>query len=122
MQTRKAPRRKINIPGRYFTGQGEPVDVFLSDISEGGCRLPAGTFRPNLGQAIQIYVGASGPHKASVTWAQNGEIGITFRRKLPAEMVASLQSSHVPEAINVSASEAFEAFDATDVETTRRFC
>ena len=119
MQTRQAPRRKINIPGRYFTGLGDPVDVILSDISDGGCRFPAGTFGPNLGQAIQIYVGPSGPHKAAVTWVKDGEIGITFRRRLPADLVAGLHSSHIPDTRIMSAADAFEAMDE---EPTRRFC
>ena len=122
MQTRQLPRRKINLPGRYFTGQGVPTDVILRDISEGGCRFPAGAFRPNLGQAIQIYVGPTGPHKATITWAKDGEIGITFRRKLPADLVASFQSSHIPDPSSISVADAFEAFDAADDQSTRRFC
>ncbi|MEL6529405.1 MAG: PilZ domain-containing protein [Pseudomonadota bacterium] len=97
MRTRKSSRKSINVPGRYFTGLGDPVDVTLSDLSEGGCRFPIGNQKLNVGAPMQIYVASSGPHRASVRWIDDGQAGVTFASPLPTEQFEKFQVSHVPD-------------------------
>ena len=97
MRTRKKPRKSISVPGRYFTGLGDPVDVTLSDLSEGGCRFPIGNQRLNIGARLQIYVASTGPHRASVRWIDDGQVGVTFSTPLQTEQFEKFQVSHVPD-------------------------
>lgn len=97
MKTRQKPRKNINLPGRYFTGLGDPVDVLLADVSEGGCRFEAGPQRLVIGSPLQIFVAGSGPHRAAVRWIDNGEVGVTFASPLATELLQSFKASHVPD-------------------------
>jgi len=119
MKTRQKPRKAFVLPGRYFTGQGMPMDVTLTDISEGGCRFATHGRMLPLGASLQIYVANSGPHLASVKWAAKGEVGITFSAPLDAEKFEKFQNSHVPDA---SWSEDVGEFDAMPDAPPRRFC
>lgn len=97
MRTRKTPRKALNVPGRYFTGLGDPVDVTLSDLSEGGCRFPIGNQKLNVGAPMQIYVASTGPHRASVRWIDDGQAGVTFASPLETEQFEKFRVSHVPD-------------------------
>jgi len=87
----------INVQGRYFTGLGSPVDVMLRDISEGGCSFPAGQQKVVIGSPIQVYIAGSGPHRGSVRWVEDGQVGVIFTQPLPPEQVEQFQGSHVPD-------------------------
>ncbi|WP_432201345.1 PilZ domain-containing protein [Erythrobacter sp. W53] len=119
MKTRQKPRKAFTLPGRYFTGLGAPVDVMLTDLSEGGCRFVTGGRALPLGANLQIYVANSGPHLASVKWAAQGEVGVTFSSPLATEKFEQFQNSHVPDA---SWSEQIGEFDAMPEGPPRRFC
>ncbi len=97
MQTRKTPRKSLNVPGRYFTGLGDPVDVTLADLSEGGCRFAIGNQKLNIGAPMQIYVASTGPHRASVRWIDDGQVGVTFATPLETEQFEKFKGSHVPD-------------------------
>ena len=119
MRTRQTNRETISLPGRYFTGLGKPEDVTLSDLSVGGCRFALGQRKLLLGAPVQIYVGSSGPHRATVRWTKDGEAGVTFRVPLPKQMLASLQDGDIPDAPKTDAMDAFD--DMTDAQP-QRFC
>ena len=107
------------MPARYFTGLGSPIDVLLSDLSTGGCRIPSGGAKLTLGSPIQIFVGGSGPHRGNVKWINEGEIGIGFLTPLDDEFVEGCKNSHVP----VFEDDGSEAdFDDMPDTMPQRFC
>ncbi len=119
MRTRQTKRKIIELPGRCYTGQGTPQDVILKDLSVGGCRFETQSVKLGLGSRLQIYIAGTGPHHASVTWVEKGEVGITFRTPLSEEKFEGFQSSHVP----VYSQSSGGAFDAMpEDQSTRRFC
>ncbi|MBD2842943.1 PilZ domain-containing protein [Erythrobacter rubeus] len=91
MRTRQTSRKTITLPGRYFTGLGSQVDVTLTELSVGGCRFPASGKKLIPGAPLQIYIGASGPHRANIRWSENGEVGVTFATPLSEEQLGRLQ-------------------------------
>lgn len=119
MRTRKAPRKSIAVPGRYFTGLGDPVDVTLSDLSEGGCRFPIGNQRLNIGAPIQIYVASSGPHRATVRWIDQGQVGVTFAVPLETEQFEKFRISHVPD---MTQDDTPGEFEVVPNALPQRFC
>ena len=119
MRTRKTPRKAINVPGRYFTGLGDPVDVTLGDLSEGGCRFPIEAHKLNIGAPLQIYIAGSGPHRAAVRWIDDGQVGVTFATPLSTEQFEKFEGSHVPDLSSDAIPGEFEiASDALP----QRFC
>lgn len=119
MRTRQTLRKNITLPGRYFTGLGTPEDVTLSDLSVGGCRFALGERGLKLGAPVQIYVGKTGPHHASVKWVKDGEAGVTFTKPLSDDLFTSFQASHIPDAANGNVMDEFE--DMTGAKP-QRFC
>lgn len=119
MQTRKNPRKDITLPGRYFTGLGQPVDVILKDLSTGGCRFEHGSDKLRIGFRLQIYIAGSGPHHAMIRWVENGEVGLTFIQPLSEEEYDAFQPGHVPDVAEVTAPGEFEEMPEY---TPRRFC
>ncbi|MEP0189631.1 MAG: PilZ domain-containing protein [Erythrobacter sp.] len=119
MQTRQKPRKALNLPGRFFTGLGVPVDVTMSDISVGGCRFPVGEQQFAIGTPLQIFIAGTGPHRAAIRWVENGEAGVTFTTPLSEDLVDGMQVSHVPDASEESVPG---DFDAMDDAKPRRFC
>ncbi len=119
MQTRQKPRKALNLPGRFFTGLGVPVDVTMSDISVGGCRFPVGDQQFAIGTPLQIFIAGSGPHRAAIRWVEKGEAGVTFVSPLSEELVEGFQDNHVPDAPTVAPQGDFEPM--TDAKP-RRFC
>ncbi len=95
MQTRKKPRKVLTVPGRYFTGQGEPVSVRLLDLSVGGCRFAIGETTLPPGSSLQVIIADRGPYKAHVKWCADGECGVTFDVPLDEEDYNSFRNSHV---------------------------
>lgn len=119
MRTRQQPRRQIDLPGRYFTGVGAPVDVVVSDVSEGGCRFPIGAARLAPGTPLQLTIAASGPHRATVRWIEDGAVGVVFAQPLSAELVEQLKSGANSDHPAAAAPAKFEP--APD-QRPQRFC
>ena len=119
MQTRQTSRKTISLPGRYYTGAGEPVDVTLCELSVGGCRF-ASPGKPMIpGTPIQIYVGASGPHRANVRWSENDEIGVTFAAPFTQAQIDAFENGEEPGAPGAAQSAAFDELPQTK---PHRFC
>nr|WP_298931432.1 PilZ domain-containing protein [uncultured Erythrobacter sp.] len=119
MQTRQVPRKPINLPARYFTGRGSAVDVVLSDLSVGGCRFHAPGSKLMRGLQLQMYVGSSGPHRATVRWIEDGEIGVTFLNPFTDQMIEKFKFSHVPGKLeDVTPGD----FDPVPKSLPNRFC
>lgn len=91
METRRDSRRQTSIQGRYYTGLGTPVDVMILDLSHGGCRFVVNDETLRVGTPLQLHIGSSGPYRASVRWANDGEVGVRFVLELEAEELAELQ-------------------------------
>ncbi|MBV7258851.1 PilZ domain-containing protein [Erythrobacter crassostreae] len=119
MQTRKTSRKTVSLPGRYFTGLGNPVDVTLIDLSTGGCRFAPGPGKFTPGTQLQVFVGSSGPHRAMIKWSDGGEIGVTFTVPLNSNLVDQSQDGHVPD---LSKSMAPGDFEPMDGSRPSRFC
>lgn len=119
MQTRQTPRKTVSIPGRYFTGTGVPVDVTVREISVGGCRFESNSPHLTTGVRVQIEIAGTGPHHGTIKWVENGEIGVTFARKLADADLAAFQSSHIPAATPAAPQSAFRPMKAAK---QNRFC
>lgn len=119
MRTRQKSRKALTLPGRCFTGRGQPVAVRLSDVSEGGCRFAASTLNLKQGAFVQLFVGAAGPFAATIKWASDGEVGATFTQPLDPAMLTSLQNSHVPDGADLPPTGAAVEPPAM---IARRFC
>jgi hypothetical protein len=119
MRSRKKPRCQIDLAGRYFTGLGAPVDVVLSDVSEGGCRFPAGAERLVPGARLQLSIAGSRPLRATVRWVEDGEIGVIFARSLTPEQVEQLKTGSLTES---SAAAQQVAFEPMPNLRPQRFC
>lgn len=79
---RNKDRRKVGIEGRYRSGRGVSRDVWITDISETGCRFydRFGNMRP--GTDITIRIGPVGPIDATVRWLEQHVNGVQFRQPL----------------------------------------
>lgn len=66
METRQSSRTEIELPGRFFTGLAEAIDVQLKDVSEGGCRFATGEHALTIGSHVQIFIAGTGPYHANV--------------------------------------------------------
>ncbi|WP_299196272.1 PilZ domain-containing protein [uncultured Erythrobacter sp.] len=108
MRARKDQRKIISIPGRYFTGLGDPVDVELKNLSVRGCCMAAVSGKLPPGSRLQIHIGSSGPHHAHVKWARDNEVGVVFVKPLDPERFARFQSSHVPDSAQSTIAGDFE--------------
>lgn len=94
MQTRKSPRKDISCPGHFAVGVSQPVKAMIQDISAGGCRFPVGSSGSALraGAPVEIYIGATGPHRATVRWLEDGMAGVTFVNQLSSALVEHFRS------------------------------
>ncbi len=119
MRTRKSTRKSITLQGRYFTGLGTPEEVMLADLSVGGCRFNVGDRKVMLGAPLQIYVGASGPHRAVIKWVKGEEVGVTFTTPLSETHFESFQTSHIPDPAAKNVADGFEEMGDT---APQRFC
>lgn len=75
---RREDRQKVGLEGRYRRGSGVPKDVWITDLSQTGCRFfdRFGTMRA--GTAITIRLGTFGPIPAIVRWWDNHTNGVEF--------------------------------------------
>ncbi|WP_390586981.1 PilZ domain-containing protein [Erythrobacter sp. MTPC3] len=96
MQTRQTSRKTISLPGRFYTGAGQLVDVTLSELSVGGCRFAAPGKALIPGTPLQVYIGASGPHRANVRWSENGEVGVTFAAPFTQPQIDAFENGEEP--------------------------
>ena len=119
MQARKEQRKIISIPGRYFTGLGEPVDAQLKNLSVKGCCLTEVSGNLTVGSRLQIHVGNSGPHHAHVKWAKGGDVGVTFVSQIDPDMFDRFKASHVPDAEQNTITGDFEEMEPG---LPQRFC
>ncbi len=118
MQTRQKPRKVLTVPGRYFTGTGEPVKVQLCDLSTGGCRFASGTDTLPPGSELQVIIADRGPYTAHVKWCADGECGVTFAAVLDTATFDRFRNSHVFDFTDEGAPGQFNMPGQTD----RRFC
>jgi len=118
MRTRQKPRKALTLPGRYYTGHGAPVDVRLTDFSEGGCRFASGQARLVPGTPIQIAVAGAGTYPAIVKWSQRGETGVTFLERLDEAEFSRVQNTHVLTDEDTNLSAHFQPVK----QAPRRFC
>lgn len=81
-ESRHKGRRKVGIEGRYRCGRGVPRNVWITDISETGCRFydRFGNMMP--GTAITLRIGPVGPIDAEVRWLDKHVNGVEFLQPL----------------------------------------
>ena len=119
MQTRQKPRKVLTVPGRYFTGHGEPVDVRLRDLSVGGCCFASGDDTLPRGSRLQLLIAGRGPYKANVKWCGDGECGVTFAVPLDPESFKQFQNSHVADFSDEGPSATFRSMSG---KAGQRYC
>ncbi len=81
----KRPRPKrasVGLQGKYRRGSGTARDVWITDLSQSGCRFydKFGTMKP--GTAITLRLGEFGPIPAVVRWWDNHTNGVEFLEPL----------------------------------------
>lgn len=81
-ESRHNERHKVGIDGRYRCGRGVSRDVWITDISETGCRFydRFGNMAP--GTDITIRIGPVGPIDAQVRWLEQHVNGVEFLQPL----------------------------------------
>jgi hypothetical protein len=79
---REAERRAVGIEGRYRCGSGTPRDVWVTDLSQTGCRFFDRFGTMKAGTPITIRLGTLGPIPAIVRWWNNQVNGIEFAEPL----------------------------------------
>ncbi len=119
MQTRQTPRKALTVPGKYYTGFGQPVHVHLCDLSVSGCRFASGNDKLPRGFKLQVIIAGRGPYSATVKWCDDGQCGVTFVTPLTPEAFGQFQNTH-----NVDFSEhgTPAEFKPMSEHNTQRFC
>lgn len=87
---RRDGRKRIGIVGRYRTGSGIARDVWITDLSRGGCRFfdRFGTMQP--GKSLTLRIGTIGPIEAKVRWWESQVNGVEFRQPLHESVYAHI--------------------------------
>ena len=82
---RRFARHPVCATATLQTAQGDPVEVFLCDVSTHGCSVhcPDGWLRG--GQFVSIAIGGAADLKAIIRWVRDGAAGMEFLRPVPAE-------------------------------------
>lgn len=87
MERRSESRLAVEIPGYYKISGGPPHNMFLSQISAGGCRITDAESPLETGQAIDVHLGQMGPIPAQVRWRDGAHVGVAFDDALDPEIV-----------------------------------
>ena len=61
MERRKENRLSVELPGSFRAGSQDARSMFFSQISSKGCRLAAEDLELEVGDSIEVYLGAMGP-------------------------------------------------------------
>ncbi len=74
----RAERATVGVQGKYRRGSGVARDVWITDLSQAGCRFydRFGTMKP--GTEITLRLGTFGPIPAIVRWWDNQVNGVEF--------------------------------------------
>ena len=75
---RRADRQKVGIEGRYRRGSGASKDVWITDLSETGCRFFDRFGTMSAGTPITLRLGTVGPIPAVVRWWDSQTNGVEF--------------------------------------------
>src|SRR5215217_201929 len=102
-EQRAAPRRLVNLGTHLRSAAAAGSDVRVQDLSQQGCRVTVpGTFE----EGDQAWLKLPGLETIGCTiiWAEDGDVGISFHRRLHEAEVAS---AGTPESILVQRRERF---------------
>ncbi|WBY17505.1 PilZ domain-containing protein [Erythrobacteraceae bacterium WH01K] len=75
---RRQDRQKVGLQGRYRRGSGVPKDVWITDLSQTGCRFYDRFGTMKAGTPITLRLGTFGPIPAVVRWWDNQVNGVEF--------------------------------------------
>lgn len=78
MESRREERHRVEIQGRYRTGNGMAKDVSVTDLSVHGCRMFDRFCNLDLGKRLTIRIGSIGPIDAEVKWRNSATLGLRF--------------------------------------------
>ncbi|MDC0886543.1 hypothetical protein OAS19_01985 [Altererythrobacter sp.] len=95
----RAARKVVGVEGRYRTGSGQPRDVWITDLSQSGCRFYDRFGTMQEGKAITLRIGTVGPIAAHVRWWDNHTNGVQFETPLHESVfdhIVANMSEHVP--------------------------
>lgn len=87
---REKARTAVGIQGRYRSGSGVPRDVWVTDLSQNGCRFFDRFGTMQKGKSITIRIGNVGPIPATVRWWDNHVNGIAFDQPLHDSVYAHI--------------------------------
>ena len=82
MQKRKDGRLGVQLPGSYRTGDQLPRHVFISQLSANGCRLYEDAAALEIGDHLELSLGAVETLNATVKWKKESMIGVEFQTPL----------------------------------------
>ncbi|MBX9796040.1 PilZ domain-containing protein [Sphingomonas sp.] len=86
---RRAPRRRVRMPGRMTTSNSWRAVCRIVDISRYGVRLETLHALP-VGQPLWITLPGERPRKGAVAWADGQQAGCVFDKPLDKALVDSL--------------------------------
>ena len=75
--TPRNDRRAVDLPAYVHRGEGEPLPVIVTDLTEQGCRISTDeTLR--IGEEIRLEIPRLGFLPAQIRWAFDGQAGARF--------------------------------------------
>ena len=82
--TPRNDRRPVDLTAVVHRGEGPPLAVVLTDLTEQGCRI-SGDETLAIGEAIRVEIPHLGFLEAQVRWALDGQAGARFSSLTPMQ-------------------------------------
>ena len=88
MERRRHARLTVEVAGSYRVDSGRARTVFLSQISEKGCRLAESECTLASGDRVELSLGPVGPMAGTVRWRHDDHAGVEFDLALEPAIVS----------------------------------
>lgn len=82
MRRRQDRRLGVQLPGSYQHAGSSSRHAFISQLSANGCRLDADEMPLEIGDVLELSLGAVETLSASVKWKTGTTIGVEFENAL----------------------------------------
>lgn len=87
---RAEERTAVSIAGRCRAGDREIQDVLIMDLAAHGCRLLGLSVGVTKNDALELWLGETGPVAARLKWVKRGSLGVEFDAPLDGDVLERL--------------------------------
>lgn len=94
--TRGDARNAVTVSAACQVGDRAVEDVLVTDLSASGCRVRLVTIGVTKSERVQLWLGASEPLAARLTWVKQGALGVEFETPLDQAAVERLNGLAPP--------------------------